>query len=404
LNYGINIRLKSARHRADGSSTIRAATKSLTGVVTPRSKKLRSKLYERLFSRSPSRSRRYVVRYGLLAANILLLLAVIGFVIHDSGSSQAIQQTSPLTTDSTIAANPLDQVSSADIAVNVARMANMPEAVATANDAESLDGQLSISETNNTIVDKPQLVATALKSRKDIIAYTTVAGDSVTSLAAKFNVTSNTIRWSNGLTGDAIAVGKVINVLPGVNGIIYTVKTGDTPDTLATRYSASKDQIVAYNDAEIGGLTADEQIIIPGASQPVTQTTSSYYSGFSFGTSAIYGSNGYDYGFCTWYVANRRAQLGRPVPSNLGNAYSWYVLAQAAGLPTGLTPQVGAVMVNTGGDHVAVVEAVNDDGSFWISEMNSYGQVSMTNSAGAGGWGRVDYKLISSVGNLKFIY
>ena len=390
--------------RRDGSLTIRSATKTLTGVLTARPKKLRSKLYDRLFSRTPSRSRRYIIRYGLLAANIALLLAVIGFVVHDSGSSQAIQQSSPLAADSAIAANPLDQVSSADIAVNVARMANLPEAVATANDAESLDGQLSIAETNNTIVDKPQLVATALKSRKDIVAYTTVAGDTISSLATKFNVTSNTILWSNGLTGNAIAAGKTIYVLPGVNGIIYTVKAGDTTNSLATKYNASNDQIVAYNDAEISGLTAGEQIIIPGGLQPTAPVASSSYSGFSFGTSAIYGNNGYDYGFCTWYVANRRAQLGRPVPSNLGNAYSWYALAQQAGLPTGLTPQVGAVMVNVGGDHVAVVEAVNDDGSFWISEMNSYGQVSMTNTAPAGGWGRVDYKLEPSVGSLKFIY
>jgi surface antigen len=92
------------------------------------------------------------------------------------------------------------------------------------------------------------------------------------------------------------------------------------------------------------------------------------------------------------------------VPSNLGNAYSWYRAAQAAGLPTGLTPQVGAVMVNEAGDHVAVVEQVNSDGSFWISEMNSHGQVSMSNSTPTGGWGVRDYKVVGSVGNMKFIY
>lgn len=390
--------------RAEWSLTIRAATKTLDGVLD-QPKKIRSKLFNRLFGRTLTRSRRHIIRYGLLLANVTLLVAVIGFVLHDSSSTQAIKQSAPSSIDATIAANPLDQVSSADIAVNVARMANMPEAVATANDAESLDGQLSVAETNNAIVNKPQLVATALKSRKDIVAYNTVDGDTVTSVAAKFSVTSNTIRWSNGLTGDALAAGKTIYVLPGVNGIIYTVKDGDTPDNLASKYSAAKDQIIAYNDAEIAGLKPGQQIIIPNGQQATPQTTRlSYYGGFSFGNSALYGSNGYDYGFCTWYTSNRRAQIGRPVPSNLGNAYSWYALAQLAGMPTGLSPQVGAVAVNVGGNHVSVVEVVNDDGSFWISEMNSRGQVSMTDSTPAGGWGRVDWKLVPSVGNLKFIY
>ena len=384
--------------------TIRAATKALDGVLS-QPKKLSSKLKNRLFGRSLSRTRRHLIRYGLLTANIVLLAAVVIFVAHDSSATDSIKQNSSSFAGSTIAANPLDQVSSADIAVNVARMANLPEAVATANDAESLDGQLSIAETNSAIVDKPQLVATALKSRKDITAYTAVAGDTINNLASKFSVTSNTIRWSNALTGDSIATGKVIYVLPGVNGIIYTVKSGDTSDTLANRYGASKDQIVAYNDAEINGLQVGQQIIIPGGQQPVAQTSrGSYYGGFSFGTGAIYGSNGYDYGFCAWYTANRRAQIGRPVPSNLGNAYSWYILAQHAGLSTGLSPQVGAVAVNTGGNHVSVVEVVNEDGSFWLSEMNSRGQVSMSDSTPAGGWGRVDWKLITSIGNLKFIY
>jgi len=45
---------------------------------------------------------------------------------------------------------------------------------------------------------------------------------------------------------------------------------------------------------------------------------------------------------------------------------------------------------------VAVVEVVNADGSIWISEMNSRGQVSMTDSRPAGGWGKVDWKLIGA--------
>jgi surface antigen len=74
------------------------------------------------------------------------------------------------------------------------------------------------------------------------------------------------------------------------------------------------------------------------------------------------------------------------------------------GVPTGLTPQNGAV--GQIGNHVVVVEQVNSDGSFWLSEMNASGQVSMTDPTPTGGWGRVDWKYIpaNAAGSYKYIY
>ena len=77
-------------------------------------------------------------------------------------------------------------------------------------------------------------------------------------------------------------------------------------------------------------------------------------------------------------------------------------------MPAGLSPAVGAVAVNEGGNHVAVVEAVNPDGSFIVSEMNSYGFNSIDNignpGAAYGGWNRKDFKSYAGAGNLKFVY
>lgn len=335
---------------------------------------------------------------------MVILLSVFGFVVKSPSTTVSNQQNAIAEAQTETASNPLDQLSSADIAVHIARMTRLDEAVAVVNNADSLDSKLTIAVSENAILSKPQVVATTLKSDKDIEKYVTVAGDTIASLAAKFGVTSDTIRWSNSINGDTLPAGKEIYVLPGVNGIIYVTKSGDTVESLATKYRTSSDQIVAYNDTEINGLMVGRRIMIPdGTLQPVSRYVT-YGSGFAWGASALYGYNGYDYGYCTWYVANRRTAIGRPVPANLGNAYSWYRVALGAGMPTGLTPRVGAVAVNQGGNHVSVVEAVNEDGSFWISEMNSSGQVSMTDPTPTGGWGRLDYKLITSPGSLKFIY
>ncbi len=77
--------------------------------------------------------------------------------------------------------------------------------------------------------------------------------------------------------------------------------------------------------------------------------------------------NGYVAGYCTWYVKNKRPDL----PNNLGNAISWVSRAAAQGLPTGSSPQVGAV--GQRGNHVVYVESVNNDGTVTISEMNHKG-------------------------------
>ena len=349
--------------------------------------------YRRLFRKHKTRA----IRYGILGANVVALLAVVFLVVKSPESDPSARQNA--VAGAAAAAGPLDQLSSADIAVHVARMTSLPEAVAVTNQADSEATQLAITATETKVVTKPQVVATSLKSAKDIQTYVAVAGDTLSALATKFGVTSDSIRWSNGLTSEKIPAGKQLSI-PPVSGVVYTVKTGDTVDSLAQKYSSSKDQILADNDAEVAGLKVGQQILIRGGIQPVARvaTAVSASAGSFFGGSASYGYNGYDYGWCTWYVANKRLASGRPMPTNLGNAATWAVRAAAYGLATGRSPQVGAAVVTaTGGaGHVAYVERINEDGSVWISEMNSRGQVSIENSAPAGGWGRVDFKLISA--------
>jgi surface antigen len=105
----------------------------------------------------------------------------------------------------------------------------------------------------------------------------------------------------------------------------------------------------------------------------------------------------YDYGYCTWYAASKRAAIGRPVPSNLGNASTWLSLARAAGLATGSTPQAGAVIWTPPRDyygHVGFVDSVDPDGTTHVSEMN------------VAGWNRVSTKTLTAAqaANYGYIY
>lgn len=331
------------------------------------------------------RSRKKFIRYGLLSVNVGLLIGVVAFIASSPSTGQVGKQNALAIAQEEMVANPLDELSSADIAAHVAALTNLDEARSVATNADSVNAQLSISPADDKVIAKTQVVATSTKSHRDIKDYTVQSSETITSIAEKFGITSNSLRWSNSLTGNTIDAGKVI-VIPPINGLVYTVKEGDTPDNLAVKYNSSKQAIIEFNDAEVAGLVVGQRIMIPDGVQPVSRRPA-VGGGFAWGGyAAIYGGNGYDYGYCTWWAATRRAQVGRPIPSNLGNASTWKILAQRAGLGVGNVPQKHAVIWTPPRDyygHVGFVEDVDAEGNVYVSEMNTVG------------WGRVSNKVLT---------
>jgi len=329
-------------------------------------------------------TRRRAVRYALLSFNVLLLFSV-GYIVLQS----AADPTSGASAigvignkDETIV-DPLDRLSSADIAVNVARVANLPQSVAVTNQADSENAQLAVVQSSDSLIAKPQVVASVFKSNKDIQLYTAKAGDTAASIAAQFHVTTDSVLWSNSLTGNNVVPGKQLYV-PPVNGIVYVVKDGDTPEKLAEKYRSSKEKIIASNDAEISGLVVGTRIIIPDGSIQVVPVYSAYSSGGSGssfpwgGGGALYSGNAYIRGYCTWYVATKLS-----VPSNWGNANTWDNLAPRSGWTVSSVPRAGAIAQTDRGSegHVAYVEAVSEDGT----------QIKYSDMNGIAGWNRVGH-------------
>lgn len=92
--------------------------------------------------------------------------------------------------------------------------------------------------------------------------------------------------------------------------------------------------------------------------------------------------NGGAWGNCTYYVYNRVAQLGKPIPSpSMGHAYMWSNSARSMGYSVSRTPKTGTIAVFSQGvagsdptyGHVSFVEKVFSDGSVLVSEMNVQG-------------------------------
>lgn len=159
--------------------------------------------------------------------------------------------------------------------------------------------------------------------------------------------------------------------------VIYLVVSGDNLTKIGSAYNVEWQRLWAKNTqlTHPDLIHVGDQITIPEPSEQLTREIPAQVSLPATTPNAAPvrdygGGNGYDYGYCTWYVKNRR---GASIPNNLGNANTWYSRAAAAGMSVGSVPRAGAVGTTTRGalGHVVYVESVNGDGSINISEMNA---------------------------------
>jgi N-acetylmuramoyl-L-alanine amidase len=305
----------------------------------------------------------------------------------------------------------LDEKLATDIAASFAVQTKMPVASNVANLSVSLEAQKAMSQTSDNTIAKPQIIQPVSGSRS-ILVYKAKPSDTVASVAAKYNLQPETIRWANNIASDNLEPGRNVVILP-LDGVLYTAKDGDTIQAIASKYKSSPERIVAFNDLEVKGISKDVRIVIPGGSMPETErpgyqapatsssriasyggTTSSYTGGVDFSRASQSVGNSYAPGNCTWYAYERRAQLGRPVGSFWGNANTWAVNGMAAGFAVNNSPAPGAIMQNGGGyGHVAIVEQVHPDGSVTFSDMN-----------GVAGFNRVGTKTIDAGSAASYSY
>ena len=88
----------------------------------------------------------------------------------------------------------------------------------------------------------------ATNDKPSISTYTVAPGDTLASVAKKFDISVNTILWANNLSSKAaLKVGQKLVILP-VTGITYTVKKGDTLGSIAKKLKADQSEIISFND------------------------------------------------------------------------------------------------------------------------------------------------------------
>jgi murein DD-endopeptidase MepM/ murein hydrolase activator NlpD len=131
---------------------------------------------------------------------------------------------------------------------------------------------VALASNENPIGDERRLSATS----DQISTYVVREGDSLSMIADMFNVSINTIRWANDMSGKStIRPGQTLVILP-VTGIRHIVKKGDTAKSIATKYKGDLEEILQYNGLEDGAsLAIGTEIIIPDGEIVVTPSKSS---------------------------------------------------------------------------------------------------------------------------------
>lgn len=109
------------------------------------------------------------------------------------------------------------------------------------------------------------------KPRSEIIEYEVKDGETISQIAQKHGIDVDTIKWANDLSSvNSVKPGDKLKILP-VSGVAHTVKSGDTLESVAKKYSASSQAILdfPFNDLpDDFKLKIGQVLIIPDGSPP----------------------------------------------------------------------------------------------------------------------------------------
>lgn len=106
--------------------------------------------------------------------------------------------------------------------------------------------------------------ATKLEAiNNEITTYKVKSGDTISGIADKYNVSTNTILWANNLSRTSkISIGQTLVILP-VSGVQHKVASGDTLASIAKKYKGSADEIMAYNNVTEKELKIGDIVVVP---------------------------------------------------------------------------------------------------------------------------------------------
>jgi murein DD-endopeptidase MepM/ murein hydrolase activator NlpD len=148
------------------------------------------------------------------------------------------------------------------------------------------------------------------KPRDGLVKYTVASGDTLASIAGKFDVSVETVKWANDLKSDTITTGDILEI-PPVSGIVHKVESGDTVYSVAEKYNTSSQNIVnfpfnEFADLDTFALVPGQTLFVPDGTPPsakpaVPQIKPQFMAGQAGSGSFIWPTSGYISQYPVWY-------------------------------------------------------------------------------------------------------
>lgn len=123
------------------------------------------------------------------------------------------------------------------------------------------------------------------KPRDSVVDYQVVGGDTLASIAKKFDVSVDSIKWASNIKTDVIKPGQSLKV-PPVTGVVYKVGSGDTIYSIAKKFKTDAQKILNFPfndfaDLDTFALSSGQTLYVPDGILEEEQpkyTTSQYYA------------------------------------------------------------------------------------------------------------------------------
>ncbi len=140
----------------------------------------------------------------------------------------------------------------------------------------------------------------SVKPRDKVEDYTVHSGETLASIANKFDISVDTIKWANDLKSDLIKPNQVLKIAP-VTGIIHKVASGETIYSIAKKYNTNAQSILnfpfnSFEDLDTFSLMAGQTLYVPDGTieleKPVYQFVASIQAGVQGSSNFIWPTSG----------------------------------------------------------------------------------------------------------------
>ena len=136
--------------------------------------------------------------------------------------------------------------------------------------AKKLDTTVSelkkINNLENNILSVGQIlkIPTKLVDIGDVDVYQVKSGDTLYKISKDFNITVDELKAINDLVSDDLFVGQLLNVPSGLSLVnSYVVNSGDTLYSIAKKFNISVNKLKEYNNLNSNLLNVGQKLLIP---------------------------------------------------------------------------------------------------------------------------------------------